>query len=144
MTLYCMTYLLNTHMILFHMLLVNNISDTSNIKFEASIANFKLKFFFNWKHCFQKCFHHITTTCVFLAGTPNPQGFQLHLLDHWRAHSPDCFCCKLYVNPKTFDSLIKLIKHNPVFFNQLNCPQLPVSIQLAIFLFCAGHYCYEW
>jgi hypothetical protein len=39
-----------------------------------------------------------------------------------------------------FNGLVALIIDNTIFSNNFNCPQLPVHIQLAIFLFRAGHY----
>ncbi|KAF8225155.1 hypothetical protein L208DRAFT_1307587 [Tricholoma matsutake] len=62
------------------------------------------------------------------------------MLDHWRVHSPDRFCCKLWVEPETFDALVNQIEEHPIFYNNSNCPQLPVHLQLSIFLFHAGHY----
>lgn len=36
--------------------------------------------------------------------------------------------------------LISQIEDNPVFHNNSNSPQLPVHVQLAVFLFCIRHY----
>ncbi|KAH9955579.1 hypothetical protein BGW80DRAFT_1466924 [Lactifluus volemus] len=47
---------------------------------------------------------------------------------------------KLQVEPETFDSLVALIIDNPVFYNDFNCSQFPVHLQLCVFLFCVGHY----
>ena len=71
---------------------------------------------------------------------PVPKSSQLHLLDHWRVHSPERFRRKVQVEPETFDNLVAMIIDNPVFYNNSNCPQLPVPLQLYIFLFRAGHY----
>ncbi|KAG2063780.1 hypothetical protein BDR04DRAFT_1163303 [Suillus decipiens] len=43
-------------------------------------------------------------------------------------------------NSKIFDDILNYISDYPIFQNQSNNPQLPVSIQLAIFLNWAGHY----
>lgn len=64
----------------------------------------------------------------------------IHLLDHWRIHNPERFHRKLRVEPLTFDSLVSRIKNHDIFHNNSNNSQLPVYIQLYIFLFCAGHY----
>ncbi|KAG2046384.1 hypothetical protein BDR06DRAFT_859947, partial [Suillus hirtellus] len=47
---------------------------------------------------------------------------------------------KLCVNLEIFDDILDHISNHPIFQNQSNNPQLPVSIQLAIFLNQAGHY----
>ncbi|KAG2056058.1 hypothetical protein BDR06DRAFT_881109, partial [Suillus hirtellus] len=47
---------------------------------------------------------------------------------------------KLHVNPDIFDDILNQISDHPIFHNNSNNPQLPVSIQLAIFLNHAGHY----
>jgi hypothetical protein len=39
-----------------------------------------------------------------------------------------------------FDQIVEKISDHPVFFNNSNCPQAPVKDQLAIMLFCFGHY----
>jgi hypothetical protein len=64
----------------------------------------------------------------------------LHLLEHWRVTYPDRFCHKLRVKPATFNNLLALIIENSVFLNNSNSPQLPVYLQLSVFLFRAGHY----
>ena len=46
----------------------------------------------------------------------------------------------VWVNLETFDGLLALIVNNNIFSNNSNCPQLPMHIQLTIFLFHAGHY----
>ena len=65
---------------------------------------------------------------------------QLHLLVHFEEHRPHLFRQKLRVNPEIFDDILDLISSHPIFHNQSNNPQLPVAIQLAIFLNRAGHY----
>ena len=79
-------------------------------------------------------------TNILNPGPPIPKSSQLHLLDHWRIHNPEHFHHKLHVEPQTFDSLVSHIKDHPVFHNNSNNSQLPVYIQLYIFLFHAGHY----
>ncbi|KAF8235113.1 hypothetical protein L208DRAFT_1258673, partial [Tricholoma matsutake] len=84
--------------------------------------------------------HTIETTRILHPAPPIPKNSQLQLLDHWRLHSPECFCCKLCVEPQTFDSLLSLIKDHPIFHNNSNNDQLAIHIQLSVFLFHAGHY----
>ncbi|KAG2059183.1 hypothetical protein BDR06DRAFT_1072085 [Suillus hirtellus] len=71
---------------------------------------------------------------------PIPQASQLHLLVHFGQHCPHLFRCKLHVDPKIFDDILNLISGHPIFHNNSNNLQLPISIQLAIFLNCVGHY----
>lgn len=65
---------------------------------------------------------------------------QLHLLDEWRAINHPNFRKKLRVEPEVFDGLHELIVNHHIFQNNSGNPQLPVQIQLAIYLFRAGHY----
>src|SRR5262249_32589949 len=44
------------------------------------------------------------------------------------------------MSPKVFDELVWLIENDPIFHNNSNVPQLPVPIQLTIFLVHIGHY----
>ncbi|KAG2344980.1 hypothetical protein BDR05DRAFT_975204 [Suillus weaverae] len=71
---------------------------------------------------------------------PLPQAPQLHLLVHFREHCPLLFHHKLHVNPEIFDNILDLISGHPIFHNNSNNSQLPIAIQLAIFLNRAGHY----
>lgn len=71
---------------------------------------------------------------------PVPHAPQIQLLDDHRIHQPNNFCHSVCVNPLTFDSLVVRIKDNSIFYNNLNCPQLAPTAQLAIFLNCASHY----
>ncbi|KAF8547306.1 hypothetical protein OG21DRAFT_1386263, partial [Imleria badia] len=50
------------------------------------------------------------------------------------------FCKKLCVDPAIFDCIVDKIHEHVIFHSRLNNLQLPVSIQLAIFLNRAGHY----
>ncbi|KAJ7645304.1 hypothetical protein B0H17DRAFT_834308, partial [Mycena rosella] len=50
------------------------------------------------------------------------------------------WCRKLRVEPNTFNGILSMIQEDPIFYNNLNTPQLPVEIQLAVFLFRVGHY----
>jgi hypothetical protein len=65
---------------------------------------------------------------------------QLPLLDHFCKYSIDRWRRKLRVEPTTFDALHDMIKDDLIFQNNSNVPQFPVEIQLAVFLFCIGHY----
>lgn len=65
---------------------------------------------------------------------------QLHLLEHFVVFRPHLFRKKLRVDPQVFDCILDKIRLSPIFSNKSNNLQLPVSIQLAIFLNRAGHY----
>ncbi|KAJ7658883.1 hypothetical protein B0H17DRAFT_896646, partial [Mycena rosella] len=73
-------------------------------------------------------------------GPPVPKLSQLPFLDHFREYSIDRWRRKLRVEPNTFDGILSMIQEDPIFYNNLNNPQLPVEIQLAVFLFRVGHY----
>jgi hypothetical protein len=62
------------------------------------------------------------------------------MLVHHEEHRPHLFRQKLHVNPEIFDDILDQISDHLIFHNQSHNPQLPVSIQLAIFLNRAGHY----
>jgi hypothetical protein len=106
----------------------------------VSITEFEVKYYQNWRHRYDELVTHITTVRVLQEAPSVPKSSQLHLLDHWRLHSPERFCRKLWVEPEMFDSLVALIIDNPVFYNDSNCSQFPVHLQLCVFLFCVGHY----
>ncbi|OAX30752.1 hypothetical protein K503DRAFT_788258, partial [Rhizopogon vinicolor AM-OR11-026] len=55
-------------------------------------------------------------------------------------YHPHLFWKKLRVNPENFDNILDHISNHHIFTNQSNNPQLPVALQLAIFLNHAGHY----
>jgi len=71
---------------------------------------------------------------------PLPRAPQLHLLVHFGEHCPLLFCHKLHVDPEIFDDILNLISDHPIFHSNSNNSQLPIAIQLAIFLNHAGHY----
>ena len=65
---------------------------------------------------------------------------QLHLLDDWRTGNLNQYRRKVRVNPDTFDSIVDKLSTHEIFHNNSNTPQAPVGVQLAIFLYRAGHY----
>jgi hypothetical protein len=65
---------------------------------------------------------------------------QLHLLEHFAVFRPHLFRKKLHVDPVVFDCIVNKICEHEIFNSGSNNLQLPVSIQLAIFLNRAGHY----
>ena len=71
---------------------------------------------------------------------PVKKASQIHLLEHWRNSNPDQYRRRVRVDPDTFDGIVNKIRDHRVFHNNSNVPQTPVEVQLAIFLFRAGHY----
>ncbi|KAG2053175.1 hypothetical protein BDR06DRAFT_1054468 [Suillus hirtellus] len=71
---------------------------------------------------------------------PPMQAPQIQLLDHFSIHCPHLFQKKLHVAPEIFNDILDEISDHLIFHNQSNNPQLPVAIQLAIFLNHVGHY----
>lgn len=65
---------------------------------------------------------------------------QLHLLEEWALDHPGKFRRKLRVDPPVFTELVNRIINHPIFYNNSNNPQLPVPVQLAMFLNSVGHY----
>jgi hypothetical protein len=112
-------------------------SDTDSLH---SISDFETEYYINWERRYRELLYVIENTRVLYPAPPVPKCSQLHLLDHWRVHSPERFCRKLRVEPQTFDSLVAQIEDHPVFHNNSNNSQLPIHIQLGIFLFRSGHY----
>jgi hypothetical protein len=58
----------------------------------------------------------------------------------YKVHSPAHFRRKVRVAPETFDCLVYLIEGHSVFHNNSNNQQMPIPVQLAIFLNRLGHY----
>ena len=65
---------------------------------------------------------------------------QLHLLQNFADFRPHLFRKKVRVDPEIFDCILDEISTSPVFTSKSNNLQLPIAIQLAIFLNRAGHY----
>ena len=72
----------------------------------------------------------------------NPRGPSLmqFVLNEYKTRRSDLFRQDLRVSPDTFDKIVEMISGHPVFSNNSNNPQSPVGVQLAIALFCFGHY----
>lgn len=73
-------------------------------------------------------------------GIPWPCASQLHLLEHYEEFRSQSFRQKVRVNPEIFDSILDQISDHPIFHSESHNSQLPVAIQLTIFLNHAGHY----
>jgi hypothetical protein len=84
--------------------------------------------------------HEIITSRVLRHNPPIKKVSQLHLLEHWRDGNLDQYRRRVRVDPNVFDGLVEKICNHEIFHNNSNVPQAPVGVQLAIFLFRAGHY----
>ena len=70
-----------------------------------------------------------------------PRAPQLQLLEEWALNNDlKRFRRKLRVDPEVFANLVQKIENHPIFINNSNNPQLPVPVQLAVFLNGVGHY----
>ena len=61
------------------------------------------------------------------------------VLINFKFHDPKRFRNNLQVSASTFDSLLDMIKLHPIFMNNANFFQGPVSKQLAVAMFRFGH-----
>ncbi|KAF5335636.1 hypothetical protein D9758_014792 [Tetrapyrgos nigripes] len=71
---------------------------------------------------------------------PKSQTFLHVLLDTYRHKQPELFQEYVRVDPSCFDGLVSAIQGDEVFHNNSNNPQMPVEEQVAIALYCFGHY----
>ncbi|KIK12767.1 hypothetical protein PISMIDRAFT_120291 [Pisolithus microcarpus 441] len=79
--------------------------------------------------------------CYLAAHTKAPHAPQLQLLEEWCLNNNlKKFRRKLCVDPDVFTSLIRKLENHPVFSNNSHNPQLPVLVQLTIFLNGVSHY----
>ncbi|KAF8835213.1 hypothetical protein BDN67DRAFT_992516 [Paxillus ammoniavirescens] len=62
------------------------------------------------------------------------------LLTDWKHTRPDIFRAHVHMTPECFNVLLAAIQTDPVFHSQSNRPQMPIDMQLAIALYCFGHY----
>ena len=65
---------------------------------------------------------------------------QLHLFEHFAEFRLYLFQKKLHIDPLVFDEILDQISGCPIFHSNSNHPQLPVIVQLMIFLNRVGHY----
>jgi len=71
---------------------------------------------------------------------PPARNPQIQLLDEWKLDHPRLFQRKLRVSYEVFVEILMKIQNHMAFGSNPSSPQLPVSIQLAIFLNAAGYY----
>jgi hypothetical protein len=107
---------------------------------DASGPVFSSQVFIEFSNTIQALEDEVERACTLISRPNATHAPQLHVLDKWRLENPQRFCCKLRVDPEVFVRLVNKIIHHPVFYNNSNNQQLPVPVQLAIFLNAAGHY----
>ncbi|KAH7923805.1 hypothetical protein BV22DRAFT_1014643 [Leucogyrophana mollusca] len=78
----------------------------------------------------------IEETCVLNVWPKISRAPQLHLLEEWvAAGNPWRFRQKLRVDPVVYGQIVSILETHPIFHNNSNNPQLPVAIQVAVFLY---------
>lgn len=82
----------------------------------------------------------ILTSRVLRKNPTIEKASQIHLLESWRDGNLNQYRKRVRVDPDTFDSIANKIRDHDIFHSNSNVPQAPIEVQLAIFLFCAGHY----
>jgi len=90
--------------------------------------------------CIDQLCHHIITKRVLRKNPAIEKASQFHLLKLWHNGNLDQYRKRVCVDPNIFDGIINTIHDHNIFHNNSNVPQAPIKIQLAIFLFRAGHY----
>ncbi|KAJ7887971.1 hypothetical protein B0H13DRAFT_2342150 [Mycena leptocephala] len=106
----------------------------------ASFSDLEDNYFATREQMILDLMAEIETTRVFDPMPRIPKASQLHLLDEWRELNHSNFRKKLRVDPEIFDGLHELIKDHSIFHSNSQNAQFPVQIQLAIYLYRAGHY----
>ena len=71
---------------------------------------------------------------------PHGPSLMQFTLETYKTLWPNLFRQDLRVSLDIFNKIIAKILDHPVFFNNSNHPQAPVEDQLAVMLFCFGHY----
>ena len=77
------------------------------------------------------------------SGGPAPDvciSATVHLLQNFADFRLHLFHKKVCINPEIFNCILDEISTSPVFTSKSNNLQLPITIQLVIFLNQAGHY----
>jgi len=96
--------------------------------------------FLEFSNTVQALHDEVEKSCTLSSRPKATHAPQLHLLEEWSLENLRKFRHKLRVDPDIFIELVNKIIHHPIFYNNSNNPQLPVPVQLAIFLNAAGHY----
>jgi hypothetical protein len=80
-------------------------------------------------------------THILFSNGPIPKVSELDLVLMWYHETGDKqFQYNLQVKPSTFNSILQFIEGDPVFMSGGSPNQFPVEHQLAIALFCFGHF----
>jgi hypothetical protein len=117
------------------------LSDNSHASHHLmSLSEIEDIFYLNTQAELNRLRQEILTSRVLRCNPKVKKTAQLPLLQLWREGNIDQYQCKVCVDPDTFDGLVERICGHHIFSNNSNVPQKPVSTQLAIFLYRAGHY----
>ena len=84
--------------------------------------------------------YRILTSRVLRKNPTIEKASQIHLLESWCDGNLNQYRKRVCVDPDTFDSIANKIRDHDIFHSNSNVPQAPIEVQLAIFLFRAGHY----
>uniref|UniRef100_A0A0W0GBR8 Uncharacterized protein n=1 Tax=Moniliophthora roreri TaxID=221103 RepID=A0A0W0GBR8_MONRR len=85
---------------------------------------------------------HLHTTHVLCPGSPVPKVSQFRLLQKYAADPChySWFEDMVRVSPYVFNFILNMISDHVIFTNNSNQLQAPIELQLAITLYCLGHY----
>ena len=119
-----------------------DLDDKSSVQPSLSLSFLDVEevFFLATQAKIDKLRQEILTSRVLRKNPAVKKASQLHLLEHWRTGNLDQYRRRVRVDPSTFDGIVNKICTHQIFHNNSNTPQAPVEVQLAIFLFHAGHY----
>src|SRR5260370_38361222 len=80
--------------------------------------------------------------CALVAALQHIRNLQNHwlVLECYKEDDATCFHQNLHISPCTFNILISFIEDYPIFHNNSNNGQCPISSQLAITLYRFGHF----
>jgi len=110
------------------------------IRTDSELSDLSTALLVNYHEIFVALEDEVEKARVLQTRPPSTRIPQLALLDEWKLNNPILFRRKLRVSPEVFANIVSLIQDHPTFHSNSPNPQLPVQIQLAVFLNAAGHY----
>ncbi|KAF8156111.1 hypothetical protein B0H34DRAFT_659606 [Crassisporium funariophilum] len=84
--------------------------------------------------------HYLKTTRILRPNKVHKLSRLTLVLIAFKEDDPEYFCCNVCVLPGTFDALLEKIDWLPIFMGGGPNDQMPIDQQLAIALFCFGHF----
>lgn len=97
--------------------LSSSLSASGSASYPSDLSDVEEYFYLAYERCYHETILKIETTRVLNPGPPIPKLSQLPILDHFREYSRAHWRRKLRVDPHVFDSLLELIRDDPVFHN---------------------------